>query len=120
MADGTGDPDPPGDEAGTDAAAGTGGDPEADAAARAAVRARLLERAPDPVRAKVAELVATAVGHLPLIDLPPPVRPVARFAPAKRARAGAAPLLAAVGSAEGFAARVVAWWTEEQPDRWRP
>jgi predicted RNA-binding protein with PIN domain len=115
MADGSGDPDPPGDAPGTD-----GGEDAASDAARAAVRARLLERAPDPVRARVAELVATAVGHLPVIELPPPVRPVARFAPAKRARVGAAPLLAAVGSAEGFAARVVAWWTEQQPDRWRP
>src|SRR3954470_5641831 len=80
---------------------------DADDAVRAAVRVRLLERAPEPVRAKVAELASVAVGHLPVTDLPPPVRAIARFAPAKRARAGAAPLLAAVGGVEGFAARIV-------------
>ncbi|GLZ47411.1 RNA-binding protein [Actinomycetospora sp. NBRC 106375] len=92
----------------------------ADDAARAAVRTRLLEQAPDPVRAKVAELASVAVGNIPVTELPPPVRAIARFAPAKRARAGAAPLLAAVGRTEGFAARIVGWWTEERPDGWSP
>jgi len=91
-----------------------------DEAARAAVRVQLLERAPEAVRAKVAELTSVAVGHMPVTDLPPPVRAVSRFAPSKRARAGAGPLLTALGSAEGFAASVVGWWTEEQPARWRP
>jgi predicted RNA-binding protein with PIN domain len=108
MADGSADAGPPDDAA----------DAAADEAARSAVRVRLLDRAPEPVRAKVAELAATAVGHLPVADLPPPVRAIARFAPAKRARVGAAPLLAALGTAEGFAARVVTWWIEEQPERW--
>ncbi|GAA4920985.1 putative RNA-binding protein with PIN domain [Actinomycetospora succinea] len=111
-----------------DAAAGDGaptcspaeGTEEDDAAARSAVRLRLLEAAPDTVRAKVAELVAVAVGNLPVTELPPPVRPVARFAPAKRARAGAGPLLGALGSAQGFATLVVDWWTEERPADWRP
>ena len=91
-----------------------------DEASRAAVRVQLLERAPEAVRAKVAELASVAVGHMPVTDLPPPVRAVSRFAPSKRARAGAGPLLTALGSAEGFAASVVGWWTEEQPARWRP
>jgi predicted RNA-binding protein with PIN domain len=91
-----------------------------DEAARAAVRVQLLERAPEAVRAKVAELASVAVGHMPVTDLPPPVRAVSRFAPSKRARAGAGPLLTALGSAEGFAASVVGWWTEERPARWRP
>lgn len=91
-----------------------------DEATRAAVRVQLLERAPEAVRAKVAELASVAVGHMPVTDLPPPVRAVSRFAPSKRARAGAGPLLTALGSAEGFAASVVGWWTEEQPARWRP
>ena len=126
MADGTGDPDLPGDDGAVDDAGDAGDAADTadaggtDAAARAALRARLLERAPEPVRAKVAELTATAVGHLPVTDLPPPVRVVARFAPAKRARAGAGPLLAAVATTEGFAARVVTWWAEEQPQRWHP
>lgn len=92
----------------------------AEEAARAAVRVQLLERAPEAVRARVAELASVAVGHMPVTDLPPPVRAVSRFAPSKRARAGAGPLLTALGSAEGFAASVVGWWTEEQPARWRP
>ncbi|WP_328306540.1 NYN domain-containing protein [Actinomycetospora sp. NBC_00405] len=91
-----------------------------DEAARAAVRVQLLERAPEAVRVKVAELASVAVGHMPVTDLPPPVRAVSRFAPSKRARAGAGPLLTALGSVEGFAASVVGWWTEEQPARWRP
>ncbi|MEJ2889041.1 NYN domain-containing protein [Actinomycetospora aeridis] len=91
-----------------------------DPAARSAVRVRLLESAPEAVRAKVAELVAVAVGNLPVTELPPPVRPVARFAPAKRARVGAGPLLGALGSATGFATLVVDWWAEERPADWRP
>ncbi|MEJ2861877.1 NYN domain-containing protein [Actinomycetospora flava] len=91
-----------------------------DVAARSAVRVRLLETAPETVRAKVAELVAVAVGNLPVSELPPPVRPVARFAPAKRARAGAGPLLGALSSTTGFATLVVDWWTEERPTDWHP
>jgi predicted RNA-binding protein with PIN domain len=90
------------------------------AAERARVRGALLERAPEAVRAKVAELTAVAVGRLPVTELPPPVRVVARFAPAKRAKAGAGPMLAAVGSAEGFADRIVTWWTEERAGDWAP
>jgi predicted RNA-binding protein with PIN domain len=122
-----------GDGAATGAPAAAGDAPASDAptsgeapgnapdeASRAAVRVQLLERAPEAVRAKVAELASVAVGHMPVTDLPPPVRAVSRFAPSKRARAGAGPLLTALGSAEGFAASVVGWWTEEQPARWRP
>jgi predicted RNA-binding protein with PIN domain len=86
----------------------------------AAVRAALVEAAPEAVRGRVAELVSQAVGHLPAADLPATVRPVARFAPAKRAKRGAGPLLAAVGAAEGFADEVVAWWRENRPEEWAP
>jgi predicted RNA-binding protein with PIN domain len=48
------------------------------------------------------------------------VRHVARFAPAKRAKVGSAPLLAAVRSADGFAEDVVAWWREHRPEEWDP
>src|SRR4051794_29987883 len=121
--EGPGDvPDPADDAAdGRDArAAAHAADGDEEAEARAAMRVRLLEAAPEPVRTRVAELAAEAVGHLPMTDLPPPVRVVARFAPAKRARAGAGPLLAAVGSVEGFADQVVGWWCEERPQRWHP
>lgn len=106
-------------EAGDTAESAEAGVPD-DTAERARLRAGLLERAPEAVRAKVAELTAVAVGRLPVTELPPSVRVVARFAPAKRARAGSAPLLAAVGAAEGFADRVVTWWTEERPGDWTP
>jgi predicted RNA-binding protein with PIN domain len=57
---------------------------------------------------------------MPASELPAPVRPVARFAPAKRAKVGAGPMLAALGSAEGFADEVVSWWREHRPDEWAP
>ncbi|MCD2196499.1 NYN domain-containing protein [Actinomycetospora endophytica] len=89
-------------------------------AAPPAVRAALLEAAPEAVRGRVADLVSQAVGQIPAADLPAPVRPVARFAPAKRAKVGAGPMLAALGTAEGFADEVVAWWREHRPDEWAP
>jgi predicted RNA-binding protein with PIN domain len=82
------------------------------------VRTRLLEQAPETVRGRVAELVSTAVGKLPPAELPAPVRPIARFAPAKRARRGATPLLAAVSAHEGFADAVVDWWRDNRPADW--
>jgi predicted RNA-binding protein with PIN domain len=85
-----------------------------------AVRAALLEAAPEAVRGRVADLVSQAVGQMPSAELPAPVRPVARFAPAKRAKVGAGPMLAALGSAEGFADEVVSWWREHRPEEWTP
>ncbi|MEJ2870819.1 NYN domain-containing protein [Actinomycetospora sp. OC33-EN08] len=86
----------------------------------AARRAALLEAAPETVRARVADLVSRAVGQMPAADLPAPVRPIARFAPAKRAKVGSGPLLAALGSTDGFAEDVVAWWLEHRPQEWEP
>ena len=43
---------------------------------------------PEAVRARLAELGADALGKLPRPDVPQPLRPVAKFAPAKRARLG--------------------------------
>ncbi|HEY2195632.1 MAG TPA: NYN domain-containing protein [Actinomycetospora sp.] len=85
-----------------------------------AVRAALLEVAPETVRGRVADLVSQAVGQLPATDLPATVRPVARFAPAKRAKVGAGPMLAALGSSEGFADEIVSWWREHRPEEWEP
>jgi predicted RNA-binding protein with PIN domain len=102
---------------------GAGGDDAADAPSPAvapAVRAALLDAAPETVRGRVADLVSQAVGQMPAAELPAPVRPVARFAPAKRAKVGAGPMLAALGSAEGFADEVVSWWREHRPDEWAP
>ncbi len=106
-----------GHDAGHDAA-----DPEPDPSAPVppAVHAALLEAAPETVRGRVADLVSQAVGQLPATDLPATVRPVARFAPAKRAKVGAGPMLAALGSVEGFADEVVSWWREHRPEEWAP
>ncbi len=84
------------------------------------VRAALLEAAPETVRGRVADMVSQAVGQMPASELPAPVRPVARFAPAKRAKVGAGPMLAALGSAAGFADEVVSWWREHRPEEWAP
>jgi predicted RNA-binding protein with PIN domain len=70
---------------------------------------------PDPVRARLAEVAADAVGEIPAVDVPPPVRPVARFAPAKRARLGAAPLLTALRGNTAFRASVTEWAREHRP-----
>jgi predicted RNA-binding protein with PIN domain len=70
---------------------------------------------PDVVRARLAEIAADAVGEIPMIDVPPPVRPVARFAPAKRARLGAAPLLTALCGNTGFRTSVTEWVREHRP-----
>ena len=83
-----------------------------------AVRTRLLAEAGDALRGRVAELVSVAVGAMPPEDLPAPVRPVARFTPAKRARLGGAPMIAALTQQDGFADAVLAWWREHRPADW--
>ena len=70
---------------------------------------------PDAVRGKLAELAADAVGEIAPVDIPAPVRPVARFAPAKRARLGAGPLLAGLRGNSPFRAAVVRWAQEHRP-----
>ncbi|HEV3360110.1 MAG TPA: NYN domain-containing protein [Pseudonocardiaceae bacterium] len=72
-------------------------------------------RLPDAVRGKLAELAADAVGEIAHVDVPQSVRPVARFAPAKRARLGAGPLLAGLRSNSTFRAAVVRWAEEHRP-----
>lgn len=65
---------------------------------------------PDPVRSRLAELAAGAIGELCTIDVPAPLRPVARFAPAKRARLVAGPLVAALAEDDDFREAVAGWW----------
>jgi len=72
-------------------------------------------RLPDAVRAKLAELAADAVGAVAPVDIPQSVRTVARFAPAKRARLGAGPLLAGLRNHPAFRAAVVRWAEEHRP-----
>jgi len=63
---------------------------------------------PEPVRSRVVALAATALGAMAPEEVPPPLRKVARFTPAKRARLGAADLLTAVEGDPVFRQRVVA------------
>lgn len=70
---------------------------------------------PDAVRGRLAEIAADAVAEIPAVDIPQPVRPVARFAPAKRARLGAAPLLAGLRGFPAFRTAVTEWAREHRP-----
>ncbi len=71
---------------------------------------------PDAVRTRLAEVAATAVGAMPAVDVPVPLRRLARFTPAKRAKLGAATLLAELTGSAAFRSAVVAWWGEHRPD----
>ena len=57
---------------------------------------------PNPVRAKLAQLAAAALGRVRRADIPSSLRPVVRFAPAKRAKLGQQPLVAALRDAPVF------------------
>jgi predicted RNA-binding protein with PIN domain len=70
---------------------------------------------PDAVRVRLAEVAADAVGEIPAVDIPAPVRPVARFARAKRARLGQGPLLAALRGNVSFRTSVTEWAREHRP-----
>ncbi|GAA3012267.1 NYN domain-containing protein [Actinokineospora diospyrosa] len=70
---------------------------------------------PEPVRGRLAELAAEAVGTLPKVDVPQQLRAVARFAPAKRARLGGAALIASLRDAPGFRTAVLQWCREHKP-----
>jgi len=71
---------------------------------------------PDAVRLRLAELTASAVGEMPDSDMPPTVRPLARFAPAKRARLGAPALLAGLRDSPVFRAAVTEWARAHRPE----
>jgi predicted RNA-binding protein with PIN domain len=70
---------------------------------------------PDPVRHRLAEVAATAVGEMPKAEVPGSLRPFARFAPAKRARLGATALVRELREDAVFRTSVVAWWEEHRP-----
>ncbi|HVH22565.1 MAG TPA: NYN domain-containing protein [Pseudonocardia sp.] len=73
-------------------------------------------RLPEPVRGRLAEAAAVAVGAMSTTDVPVPLRRLARFTPAKRARLGAAALLAELAASAAFRATVVGWWQDNRPD----
>ncbi|WP_018685728.1 NYN domain-containing protein [Actinokineospora enzanensis] len=70
---------------------------------------------PEPVRARLAELGAAAVGALPQVDVPQALRAVARFAPAKRARLGGSAIVAGLRDVPAFRTAVVEWCRENRP-----
>jgi predicted RNA-binding protein with PIN domain len=72
-------------------------------------------RLPEPVRSRLAEAASVAVGALPVDDVPVPLRRLARFTPAKRARLGRPALLSELESSGAFRAAVAAWWAEHRP-----
>nr|WP_243653272.1 NYN domain-containing protein [Pseudonocardia endophytica] len=70
---------------------------------------------PDPLRTRLAEIGATALGGMSQADVPASLRRFARFTPAKRARLGGTVLCAELERSEVFRTAVVAWWTAERP-----
>ncbi|MGH3911966.1 MAG: NYN domain-containing protein [Pseudonocardiaceae bacterium] len=71
---------------------------------------------PDAVRLRLADLAAAAVAGIPGSDMPAAVRPLARFTPAKRARLGAAVLLAGLRDSLTFRAAVTEWARVHRPE----
>ena len=61
---------------------------------------------PEPVRRRVVVLAADALGSLAPDEVPAPLRAVARFTPARRARHGGAAIAATLAADPGFRARV--------------
>lgn len=70
---------------------------------------------PAPVRSRLAEIAGEALDGIRPADVPAPVRPVMRFAPAKRARLGQAPLVDALRGSTVFRTAVVDWCREHRP-----
>jgi YacP-like NYN domain len=70
---------------------------------------------PDAVRSRVVALGAGVVGRLPPDEVPPSLRTVARFAPAKRVRLGGTAVAAALEDDAGFRLRVLEAATAAQP-----
>lgn len=78
------------------------------------------ERLPEVVRTRLAEAAATAVAGMPPADVPPPLRRLARFTPAKRARLGGAALVGELAGSAAFRTAVLAWWQDNRPDELVP
>lgn len=70
---------------------------------------------PDPLRGRLAEIAATAVGGMAASEVPQPLRRFARFTPAKRARLAAPALCGELEQGAPFRTGVLAWWAEHRP-----
>lgn len=71
---------------------------------------------PEPVRGRLVELAANALGDMPKNEVPPRLRAVAKFAPAKRARVAAAALFATLRESPAFRSWIGQWTKEYRPD----
>jgi predicted RNA-binding protein with PIN domain len=71
---------------------------------------------PGPVKTRLADLAAAALGAMRAADIPVPLRPVVRFAPAKRAKLGLSALLATLRDSAVFRALVADWCRSNRPD----
>lgn len=63
---------------------------------------------PEPVRRRVVALAAQVLGSLPAEQVPAPLRKVARFAPARRAKLGGAEILTTLSASPTFREQVAA------------
>jgi predicted RNA-binding protein with PIN domain len=70
---------------------------------------------PDGLRTRLAELAADALGEMAKVDVPQQLRPVARFAPTKRARLGGSTLIAGLKTSANFRTAVVEWLRKNRP-----
>lgn len=70
---------------------------------------------PEPVRGRLVDLAASALGGMQQADVPHRLRPVAKFVPAKRARVAASMLLNALSERGTFRAAVVEWARRNRP-----
>ncbi|WP_422773974.1 NYN domain-containing protein [Plantactinospora sp. WMMC1484] len=61
---------------------------------------------PEPVRTRIISLAATALPTLPVEEVPPPLRRVAKFAPNRRARLGGGPIATQLAADPLFRQRV--------------
>lgn len=70
----------------------------------------------EAARAQLIGLAADVVGRLPVEDVPPSLRAIARFAPTKRQRLGGVALAAALDADENFRAKVGEILARASPD----
>jgi predicted RNA-binding protein with PIN domain len=70
---------------------------------------------PEPLRVRLAELGADALGEMAKVDVPQHLRPVAKFAPTKRARLGGAQVVAGLRNSANFRTAVVEWLRKNRP-----
>lgn len=70
---------------------------------------------PDGVRTALVTLAAQVLGAMEQVDVPVPLRQVYRFAPRRRASAGALPLWAALDRDDAFRHQVATVWSHARP-----